>query len=405
MTGLGAYRRLVQAGTDIKYFIDSDPALWGLTIFNKSVISPEQARDRYDKNLFDLIIITAVLKAPDVRSTIGRIFIDSGPPEILEYGAAESPSYTIDILGTCNLSCGSCPHSIENHGVPKGSMTVETYEKVLSKAIKETPTLTHISLYSWGDPLLHPKIADIIDLAHEKGLAVAVSSNLSMNLDNRLDAIVESAPDYFKISVSGFTQDVYSSTHQGGDINLVKSNLYRLRYLMNKKQKSFLVDINYHLYKNNYGYELANFKKLADDLGFALSETYSLVMPLERVLDYYAGSPDFNTRTLNDSQLLVTIEEGVEVSGGRQLGTRDCTFRANQVNINADLTVPLCCLTFERSERTIVSQNYLNSDLADINQAKREKSICEKCQSLGLPEYNLGFNSDEWKKIADRKKG
>jgi hypothetical protein len=234
-------------------------------------------------------------------------------------------------------------------------------------------------------------------------LAVAISSNLSMNLDNRLTEIVRSAPDYFKISVSGFTQNVYSSTHQGGDINLVKSNLYRLRYLMDMEKRSFLVDINYHLYRNNFGSELTDFKKLAKDLGFALSETYSLIMPLERVFNYLDGKPDYQTTDINENLLLVKIDEGIECGGGRALGERSCTYATNQVNINADLTVPICCLTFGRGPDTLVSSNYLSDDLSTITQRKKEMSICRRCQKEGLPEYNLGYNKASWDQFARRR--
>ena len=47
----------------------------------------------------------------------------------------------------------SCPHSITDSNVPKGSMKFETFIKVFDKIILETPSISHISLYSWGEPL------------------------------------------------------------------------------------------------------------------------------------------------------------------------------------------------------------------------------------------------------------
>jgi len=403
MTGLGAYRKVIDLGYDVKYFIDSDEGLWGLQIFGRRIISPREAKALFSKGHFEGIFITAILKAADIRIDIAKLFEGERPPFLIEYGNRDEPSYTIDIMGTCNLKCGSCPHSIEGHEVPKGSMTFETFQRVLDKALQEAPNLSHISLYSWGEPLLHPKLPQIINLAHERGLAVAVSSNLSLNLDARLGEIVHSCPDYFKISLSGYSQEVYQSTHQGGDINLVKSNLFKMRHLMDKQNKQFLVDINYHLYRNNHGEELRNFKSLAKDLGFALSETFALVMPLERVFDHLDGKPDYHTQKLDEELLLVTVDEGIEASGGRTLGARPCTYLENQVNINADLSVPLCCLTFERNERTIVAGNYLERSVDDIQRAKSLMTLCTRCQSEGLPEYNLGFNSRAWKQIASKR--
>lgn len=402
MTGLGALRKLLSECVDVKYFIDSDTSLHGKVLYGRKVISPEEAHDFFERGLFNAIVITAILKSEDIKASIRKVFGGEKPLSIFEYGSAHTPSYTIDIMGACNLKCGSCPHSIHDHGVPKGSMSFDTFEKVISKAILEQPDLSHISLYSWGDPFLHPHLPKFINYAHDKKLAVAVSSNLSINLDGRLEEIVDSSPDYLKISVSGFSQPIYESTHQGGDIALVKSNIYRLRHLMDKRKKSFLVDINYHLYKNNTGEDLDRFKYLAKELGFVLSETYALVMPLERVINYLDGKPDFHTTNLNDNLLLVSIDEGIEVSGGKKLGSRECPYLENQVNINADLSVPLCCLTFERSPNTVVCDNYLDSPAESILNAKRGMHLCHRCQSEGLPEYNLGFNAPGWRAIAKR---
>ena len=45
---------------------------------------------------------------------------------------SEDAPYLRLILGSCNLKCASCPHSIEDHSVPKGSMDFKTV-KVIDK--------------------------------------------------------------------------------------------------------------------------------------------------------------------------------------------------------------------------------------------------------------------------------
>ena len=154
---------------------------------------------------------------------------------------------------------------------------------------------------------------------------------------------------------------------------------------MDKHNSNFLVDINYHLYRNNIGNDLQEFKDLAKELGFVLSETYSLVMPLERVFDYQNGKADKQTERLNKELLLVNIDEGIQASGGKGLPSRACPYRENQININSDLSVPLCCLTFHRDENSMISNNYLDISFAEINtEKKNKKELCAECQSHGL---------------------
>ena len=52
--------------------------------------------------------------------------------------------------------------------------------------------------------------------------------------------------------------------------------------LINEYKSKTLVDINYHLYRDNCGKNLEQIKLFAAKLGFILSTTYSLVMPLKK---------------------------------------------------------------------------------------------------------------------------
>ena len=58
-------------------------------------------------------------------------------------------------------------------------MSYENVKKVLKKIKKDAPLCTHVALYSWGEPFLHPKLDEIIELFHESNIAVALSTNLS----------------------------------------------------------------------------------------------------------------------------------------------------------------------------------------------------------------------------------
>ena len=259
--------------------------------------------------------------------------------------------------------------------------------------------VTHVSLYNWGEPFLHPELNKIINYLHDNGIAAAVSSNLSIASGEQIKKVIRSSPEYLKVSLSGYYPDVYDTTHAGGDINLVKSNLYRIRYFIDKFGVDTLVDVNYHLYLNNNGKNLKKMQELCRELDFSLSTVNSLVMPLERVMDYCDGKEDIKTKELNKI-LPVTIDEGISVVSDFKSNT--CTFKDNQININYDLTVPVCCTVFDR-EDTIVSKNYLETTISDINSGKKRIKLCKKCMNIGLPAYNMGFNRKGWNKIASQK--
>ncbi|PRY98666.1 MoaA/NifB/PqqE/SkfB family radical SAM enzyme [Jezberella montanilacus] len=400
MTGIGAHRFLAAHNIPIEFFIDSDLAFQNNKVLNLEVVVPTDVKEKLDSNAQYVILVAVSLKEEEIKRIIDKLGLD-GVVEVISFRDNENPYFTVDILSSCNLRCASCPHSIEDHDVPRGSMSLETFKEVFDKILADAPSISHISLYSWGEPLIHPHVAEIVEYVHAKNVAVALSSNLSIKFEDRIERLISMSPDYLKISVSGYYPTAYNNTHAGGDINLVKSNLYRLRYLLDKYSSNTVVDINYHLYRDNSGQNLLKFKELAQELNFIFSETYALVMPLERVLSHLEGAPDFQTKRL-ESNLLVTIDEGIAVSSIGATASTECPFRENQININADLTVPVCCTVFERGEN-VVAQNFLNASLSEIASAKSKVELCTKCTSLKLPEYNMGYNRAEWLKLAQSK--
>tara|TARA_B100001996_G_scaffold382631_1_gene375003 strand:+ start:1795 stop:3114 length:1320 start_codon:yes stop_codon:yes gene_type:complete len=399
MTGIGAMRQLKDKKVNILGFVDSDKAFDGQYSQGLKIYNPKELKNILNDRKDVVILVAVALKEEEILNQLDKLNIPEVP--VLSFHDDNAPYYTVDILSSCNLKCASCPHSIEETDVPKGSMTLDTFKLVFDKIIKDSPSISHISLYSWGEPLLHPYLSEIIDYVHKKNVAVALSSNLSIKFSSRLDKIIQSNPDYLKVSLSGFFPEAYNNTHQGGDIDLVKLNLILIRKLIDKYKANTLVDINYHLYKDNSGENIEQMEKFANELGFVVSKTYALIMPLERVISHIEGKPDFQTKILEDN-LLVTIDEGIEASSEIVLPKNTCPFRENQININADLSVPICCTVWQR-DKNIVTKNFLESNLNEINNNKKNVDLCKKCMELRLPEYNMGLNKNGWKKYAKKK--
>ena len=404
IVGIGLSRDCINSGINVISFVDSDSSLHGKSINNIPVISPSALYETIQNKLAsqDISIVVAVsIKEAEITKEIkANIFSNyKNNLKVLPYSNYFGSFYTIDVVGSCNLRCASCAHSIQDNEMSKGHISFDDVKSIIDKIQLEDPGTTHVSLYSWGEPLIHPRLPDIIDLFHTHGIAVGISTNLSHENFSKVEAMIRSNPDYLKISLSGFYEDAYNSTHQGGNIALVKSNMYRLRYFINKHRASTLVDINYHLYRNNNQCNLIAMTELSKELDFGLSTVHALVMPLERVIDYCEGAASQQTNELQ-TIMGVTISEGIEASKSIKIGDT-CPFRENQLNINSDLSVPVCCTVY--SKDNLVSQNYLKTPLKTINQQKQTMDICKKCMSYDLPQYNMGFNRINWDKKASEK--
>lgn len=396
MTGIGFLRFSKKHNLNVIGFVDADPSLAGKKIANLSIKAPEiiPSLKGQHKNL--VVVVAVSIKEDEIINLLKQFGMSD--QDYIRYSDFCGCFFTIDVAGLCNLKCPSCAHTVEGINNPKGFMPLDDFKKITEKIINEVSLVSHICLYSWGEPFLHLGLDLFIDYLHELGIATAVSTNLSIESSNQIEKIVRTSPDYLKISLSGFYPETYDTTHTGGNIDLVKSNLYRLRYFLEKHKSSIFVDVNYHLYKNNTGIDLIRMKELCDNLGFVFSPCYANITPIERLFDYCEGNLDAKTKKFLEL-LLVGIDKGLEIA--KPYNDLPCRFLTNQVNINWDRSVPLCCVCFDRKNSTI-SHDYLKDSLKDISLRKENHPLCKKCKKYSIPPYLLGVNQKEWEKEASQ---
>ena len=78
--------------------------------------------------------------------------------------------FYLEITSVCNLACSFCPPTERQ----KQFISVEDFSKRLDQ-IK--PHTDYIYLHVKGEPLLHPKIEQLLDISHEKGFKVNITTN------------------------------------------------------------------------------------------------------------------------------------------------------------------------------------------------------------------------------------
>ncbi|MBP3963282.1 radical SAM/SPASM domain-containing protein [Paenibacillus lignilyticus] len=78
--------------------------------------------------------------------------------------------FYIEITSVCNLACSFCPQTKRQASFIK----IEDFTKILDE-IK--PHTDYIYFHLKGEPLLHPKIDQLLDLSHERGFKVNITTN------------------------------------------------------------------------------------------------------------------------------------------------------------------------------------------------------------------------------------
>lgn len=103
----------------------------------------------------------------------------------------------IEITSVCNLACSFCPPTQR----AKGLIKVEQFEKILDQI---RPHTKYIYLHVKGEPLLHPRIDQLLDAAHERGFKVNITTNGTLIKKQREKLIGKPALRQMNFSLHSF---------------------------------------------------------------------------------------------------------------------------------------------------------------------------------------------------------
>lgn len=291
-------------------------------------------------------------------------------------------NYVIDIVGTCNLACPSCPNGhfsdqdFIDRARPKGMMDFALFKQIVTKIKSETQDQqsTLVSLYNWGEPFLHPQLNEFVKYLKENNLQVGLSSNFNTYYD--IKKIVQLNPDFLRVSISGFYQETYEKGHVRGDIKLVKSNLYALRHYMDICNSNSYVELYYHLYRDNINDDFIKTVALAQELKFGLKLICAHDMSFERIVSGKLPSSEMLEAFENVMHRYI-IPPGKMSEILESFTLEDCVLRSNQTVINHDGSVALCCEVYD--PKSNISNSFLDINSASLHELKYAHPLCKTC--------------------------
>jgi len=306
--------------------------------------------------------------------------------------------FNIDVLGSCNLRCPSCPvGNSRDVKLPTGFMDPRLLTAIIAKATSECE-VSGVGLFNWTEPLLHPRLPELIRIVESRGLPCHLSANL--NHMRNIDAILAENPYSFRISASGFTQEVYGYSHRGGDIERVKEHMVELAAARKRQKATTNIHVLYHRYKHNLGDEQA-MRAFAARLGLGFQPVWAFMMPLEKILAYVNDDPREATLTEDDHRLIGNLALPLEEAIASAEKHRDapCSLRDAQMTIDFEGRVQLCCGTYDSNRFTL--GKYLDLSLAELQARKYEHDMCGRCMTRGVHVYGT-YGGPDFDDIAAR---
>jgi putative metalloenzyme radical SAM/SPASM domain maturase len=145
------------------------------------------------------------------------------PPALREHPS----KLFVEVTTRCNLNCAMCVKQTHGGGEPEGDISMPLFG-ALAPAF---PGLEALILNGVGEPLLHPRLEEMIRSARERMPAkgwVGFQSNGLLLTDDRADSLVSAGLDRVCLSIDAVSPETFRKVREGGEIEGVERALAAL---------------------------------------------------------------------------------------------------------------------------------------------------------------------------------
>src|SRR6056297_829781 len=317
-----------------------------------------------------------------IKEVLGRIF----------YIIPQNPKTAqISITNKCNFNCPMCQrHDLK---VLIKQMDFDFFKKILVGL----NSVEDVILTGWGEPLLHPDLLKMIQVAKEKGKKVRFTSNAALLTEEKQKQLLISGVDEVSFSVESIKP---KADYQGHDSRQQIKNIKQFADLLAKNKSETKINLQTVLMKDNLNdlMDIAEFAKENKvdrlrltrlDIRFHdfdhpdLKSEKKAIKKLEKKLKNSSVGLDFVPHTAFSGwqKILYKLVKPFLHRFGHY-----CLRTFNDVYINVNGQVTPCC-----GLPKLVIGNLVEQDLKDIWQSKKfqkfrknQKIYCGKCDILSL---------------------
>jgi len=134
----------------------------------------------------------------------------------------------LESTNACNLQCIMCPKGRGEMQRPVGYLDWDLFKRVVDEMSPHVHTTT---LHIWGEPLLHPRLPEMIAYCREHDLRTEISTN-GVLLDEQMSrALLRAGPAAVYIGMDGFTKETYERVRRQADFERTVANIQRFLQL------------------------------------------------------------------------------------------------------------------------------------------------------------------------------
>lgn len=287
----------------------------------------------------------------------------------------------VEITSICNLACTFCPP-------PKRESMFVSPEEFADRLEQIKPHTNHIYLHVKGEPLLHPKIDLLLDIAAEKGIKVNMTTNGSLLAKSGHKLMNKPALRQINFSLHSF--DGHHGTGAPGKAEYVQSVVDFAKEIAARSS----VIVSFRLW-NLARDQITNLEHQRNrEVLSILESSFDITEPIEEHINRSSGFKLADRIYLNQDYEFIWPKLDEEADDGRGF----CHALRNQAAILANGTVVPCCLD---GDGVINLGNVKNQSFGSIIEGDRAtrlydgfsnrqvvEELCRKC------DYRRRFNFD-----------
>jgi MoaA/NifB/PqqE/SkfB family radical SAM enzyme len=139
-------------------------------------------------------------------------------------------AFQIEPTSRCQLKCVMCPRTVYSKEWDNGEMPLALYEKIS----RYFSLADNVHLQGWGEPLLHPEISLMIQIAKAENCKASLTTNGMLLTQDISEEFIKKGLDTVAVSLAGGVRETHENIRCGSHFEQIIDNI---RTLANLKLK------------------------------------------------------------------------------------------------------------------------------------------------------------------------
>lgn len=222
---------------------------------------------------------------PPTFSNIGNLFPKLRPQA--DQGQGKGRPFRvvqIEVTSRCGTGCVFCPHDALSDRWAEGDLSLDLYREKIAPHLN---LFELVYLQGWGEPMLHPNLWDMLNMAQERGCRTGFTTNGARLQDEQNKRLVDMGVDMISVSFAGTAATVHEALRTNSEFSRLCKNFTSLANL--KKQRGSdkpWLELHFLMTRANLG-EFPTLVELAATLGadevVATNLSYSPSLALDQM--------------------------------------------------------------------------------------------------------------------------